>query len=345
MVMELPLSNEQPWHDGRSGSSAGMVGRSELIGRLQTRIAAVSARNSTVLIRGESGAGKGLVAMQIHQASSRASGPFISVDCTTLRDTLFESQLFGHVKGAFTGAQQPTLGFWRAADGGTLFLDEVGELAPPMQAKLLRGLQDRAITPVGGVEPVPVDVRIIAATHRNLEEMVSRGEFREDLYFRLKVVRLDVPSLRERMMDVSALAWHFLKRLSDLYQEPAKSFAASAIDAMMAYHWPGNVRELANAVEYAYVLSTSDVLTSADLPEEIRAAGIQRLVTSQNDAVVPLSVAERALILKALHATRGNQARAAQLLQVERRRLYRKVRQYGLESFASHRISPRGNSA
>jgi transcriptional regulator with PAS, ATPase and Fis domain len=237
-----------------------LVGDSEPVRKLAARIAAVSARNSTVLVRGESGVGKELVAQQIHASSARSSGPFVAVDCTTLRDTLFESQLFGHVKGAFTGAQHPTLGFWRAADGGTLFLDEIGELPPAMQAKLLRCLQDRSIIPVGGVEPIPVNVRVIAATHRNLEEMVRRGEFREDLYFRLKVVRLDVPPLRERMNDVPDLARYFLARLSDLYQEPARTFDASAIDALQAYEWPGNVRELANAVEYAYVLAHGETL-------------------------------------------------------------------------------------
>ena len=312
--------------------------------KLQVRSAAVSGRNSTVLIRGESGAGKELVAQQIHTASPRRAGPFVAVDCSTLRDTLFESQLFGHVKGAFTGAQQPTLGFWRAADRGTLFLDEVGELAPAMQAKLLRALQDRAVIPVGGVEAIPVNVRVLAATHRNLEDMVRRGEFRSDLYFRLKVVRLDVPPLRERMSDVPALAQHFLARLSSIYQEPPKVLDPSAIDALMAYEWPGNVRELANAIEYSYVLSDGKILAAADLPDEIRAACIQRQLPS-DDQIIPLDVAERSLILRALTATCGNQARAAQLLQVERRRLYRKVRQYGLETFTVRRIPPHGRIA
>jgi DNA-binding NtrC family response regulator len=312
--------------------------------KLQTRIVAVSGRNSTVLVRGESGVGKELVAQQIHTGSPRGAGPFVAVDCSTLRDTLFESQLFGHVKGAFTGANHPTLGFWRAAEGGTLFLDEVGELASAMQAKLLRALQDRAVIPVGGVDPVPVNVRVIAATHRNLEEMVRRGEFRSDLYFRLKVVRLDVPPLRDRMVDVPALAQHFLTRLSAVYQEPAKTLEPSALEALMAYDWPGNVRELANAIEYAYVLSDRKVLTVADLPDEVRVACSAR-PGSQPEQVVPLDVAERSLILRALTVTRGNQARAAQLLQIERRRLYRKVHQYGLESFTVRRIPPHGRIA
>ena len=262
-----------------------MVGRSEVIQRLFERIDAVSRRTSTVLLRGESGVGKELVAQQIHTGSSRCSQPFVAVDCTTLRDTLFESQLFGHVKGAFTGAQHPTLGFWRAADGGTLFLDEIGELPLPMQAKLLRCLQDRSVIPVGGVEPIPINVRVIVATHRNLEEMVRRGEFREDLYFRIKVVRLDVPPLRERMSDVSELAGYFLQRLSDLYQEPAKTLTPAAVEALTAYHWPGNVRELANAIEYAYVLAPNDVLTVSDLPDEIRVAAVHRQSAGTDDVV------------------------------------------------------------
>ncbi|MBI4581369.1 MAG: sigma-54-dependent Fis family transcriptional regulator [Planctomycetes bacterium] len=321
-----------------------LVGHSESVIRLHDRIQAVSQRNSTVLLRGESGVGKELVAQQIHCASRRAGGPFVAVDCSTLRDTLFESQLFGHVKGAFTGAQYPTLGFWRAANGGTLFLDEIGELAPPMQAKLLRCLQDRAVIPVGGVDPIPVDVRVITATHRNLEEMVRRGEFREDLYFRIKVVRLDVPPLRERMSDVPELARYFLARLSALYHEPIKTLDDSALAALMSYDWPGNVRELANAIEYAHVLSPGHTLTAADLPEEIRAAGAKRQFPGP-DQIIPLDAAERALILRALTATHGNQARAAQLLQIERRRLYRKVHQYGLESFTVRRVAPHGRTA
>lgn len=322
-----------------------LVGESEAVVKLAARIAAVSTRNSTVLIRGESGVGKELVAQQIHGASNRAEGPFVAVDCSTLRDTLFESQLFGHVRGAFTGAQHPTLGFWRAADGGTLFLDEIGELALPMQAKLLRGLQDRAVVPVGGVDPIPVNVRVIAATHRNVEEMVRHGEFREDLYFRLKVIRLDVPPLRERMSDVPALARYFLTRLSEIYQEQPKEFDSSALDAMMAYEWPGNVRELANAVEYAYVLAAEPKLHASDLPDEVRAAAAVRRQSPAEDHIVPLEVAERALILKALTATRGNQARAAQLLKIERRRLYRKVRQYNLQPFTVRRFSPHERTA
>ncbi len=307
--------------------------------RLQTRAGAAACRNSTVLIRGESGVGKELVAQQIHADSPRRNGPFVAVDCTTLRDTLFESQLFGHVRGAFTGATEPTLGFWRSADGGTLLLDEIGELAPAVQAKLLRCIQDRAVIPVGGVQPIPVDVRVIAATHRNLEEMVRQGQFREDLYFRLKVVRVDVPALRERVEDIPLLAEHFLAELSRMYQEPMKVLSAAAVQALESYSWPGNVRELANAIEYAYVLSAGGVLTSADLPEEVRAAEVQRQLVC-GDQIVPLEVAERALIMRALHLTGGNQAQAAKLLQVERRRLYRKVHQYGLETYTVRRLPP-----
>jgi DNA-binding NtrC family response regulator len=321
-----------------------LVGHSEAVARLASQIVAVGHRNSTVLIRGESGAGKELVALQIHHASRRAAAPFVAVDCTTLRDTLFESQLFGHVKGAFTGAHYPTLGFWRAADGGTLFLDEIGELPLAMQAKLLRCLQDRSVIPVGGTNPISVNVRVIAATHRNLEEMVRRGEFREDLYFRIKVVRLHVPPLRERMSDVPELARYFLARLADLYQESPKRLDSSAIDALLCYEWPGNIRELANAIEYAYVLSQEATLGAADLPEEIRAAEA-RSTSLQPDEVVPLEVAERALIQRALISAGGNQAQAAQLLQIERRRLYRKVRQYGLQNFTIRRIAPHERSA
>jgi DNA-binding NtrC family response regulator len=305
------------------------IGESPCMSRLHPLIEAVSHRTCTILIHGESGTGKELVARHIHATGPRRLKPFVPVDCTVLRDTLFESQLFGHVKGAFTGAEQSTLGFFRAADGGTLFLDEIGELSLHAQAKLLRCIQDRAVVPLGGVEPIPVDVRIIAATHRDLKAMVSRGEFRQDLYFRLNVVRIIVPPLRERGDDIPMLAEHFLEQFAGMDDEPAKQLSPDAIQALRAYEWPGNVRELANVMEQAHILSQNDLVTAADLVEEVRLVSADTVLETES-AVVPLATAERALITRALRAAAGNQSRAAAMLQIDRRRLYRKVRHYGL---------------
>ena len=281
-----------------------------------------------VLINGESGTGKEMVARAIHAAGARASGPFIAVDCTSLRDTLLESQLFGHVKGAFTGADHATIGFVRAAHGGTLFLDEIGELDLRIQARLLRCLQERAVVPLGGIEPIPVDIRLLAATHRDLKAMVRAGTFREDLYYRLDVLRLVIPPLRERGDDPVTLASHFLARLCTDHARPLRTLSPEAAAAIRDYPWPGNVRELANAIEHAFVVSRDPILPVDALPEHIR----PRSAAGPDDGLVPLAVAERRLIERALLATGGNQARAAAILEIDRRRLYRKVRAYHLES-------------
>ncbi|MCU0689657.1 MAG: sigma 54-interacting transcriptional regulator, partial [Phycisphaerales bacterium] len=255
-----------------------MVGRGEAMERLRRVLGAVAARDCTVMLHGESGSGKELAARTIHAQSGRQGGPFVAVDCTGLRDTLLESQLFGHVKGAFTGADAPALGFIRAADGGTLFLDEVGELEPKTQAKLLRVIQERSVVPLGSTKPIPVDVRIVCASHRDLRAMAEKGEFREDLLFRLDVVKISLPSLRERVEDIVPLAEHFLGQLAKVYGEGAKRLGPSAVDALMAYRWPGNVRELANAIEHAMVFAQEEMIGLADLPERVRVA-VQNLVT------------------------------------------------------------------
>jgi DNA-binding NtrC family response regulator len=307
------------------------AGEGPCIDRLRPVIEAVSQRNCTVLIQGESGSGKELLARHIHGAGPRRSKPFVAVDCTVLRDALFESQLFGHVKGAFTGAEQSTVGFFRAAGGGTLFLDEIGEMSLPVQAKLLRCIQDRAVVPLGGVDPIPIDVRILVATHRDLKAMVGRGEFRQDLYFRLNVVRILVPPLRERGPDILTLAAHFLAQFANLEGLPPKQLSPGAVQALEAYDWPGNVRELANVMERVHILSENDVVTVEDLPEELRSV-VEEAVLETDSAVMPLADAERMMITRALRVTAGNQSRAAGMLQIDRRRLYRKVRQYGLAS-------------
>jgi two-component system response regulator HydG len=281
----------------------------------------------TVLIHGESGTGKEMIARAIHTGGVRRARPFIAVDCSTLRDSLLESQLFGHVKGAFTGADQAAIGFFRAAHGGTLFLDEVGELDLRIQARLLRCLQERAVVPLGGTEPIPVDARILAATHRDLKAMVRAGSFREDLYYRLNVLCLVAPPLRERADDILLLANHFLAGFCADRGCPARHFSEEAGAALRQHAWPGNVRELANAVEHSFVLAMGTAIQVEALPEQLR------LPSGGGDAGAPfptLAAAERLLIGRALVVSGGNQARAAAMLQIGRGRLYRKIELYDL---------------
>lgn len=338
MVMPTRAANMPAPTNGRKPPE--LVGQEACLHQLRSQMKAVSRRDCTVLIDGESGSGKELVARHIHAASPRATSPFVAVDCSTLRDTLFESQLFGHAKGAFTGAEHSTIGLFRAADGGALLLDEVGELRPDVQAKLLRCIQDGAVVPLGAVELIPVNVRIIAATHRNLKEMVHLGAFREDLYYRLNVVHLHVPPLRERPGDILPLAVHFLQQQAEMYQELTKLLSSDAKAALEAYSWPGNIRELRNVIEHAFVFSKGDLLTAADLPEVVRNATTNHRSNGKRNGhgrIVPLEVAERCLITRALRATNGNQTRAAELLGVERHRLSRMVRRHGLRALARAR--------
>jgi transcriptional regulator with PAS, ATPase and Fis domain len=270
----------------------------------------------------------------------------IPVDCTAFSSQLIESQLFGHVKGAFTGAMSAALGFIRCADGGTLFLDEIGELPLSVQAKLLRSLQERVVVPVGGTEAIPVDVRVIAATHRDLAQMVREGAFRQDLYFRLNVVRLTIRPLRRRRADIVPLAQQFLSDVALVYDEPPKQLAPAAADLLVRYDWPGNVRELRNAVERAFLFCADRTIGSEHLPSEIRElcreAANHSIPTAHVDdeSLIPsLADAERLLIARVLKVTAGNQSDAARLLNVERHRLRRKIVLHRLEHLA--RIRPR----
>jgi two-component system response regulator HydG len=297
---------------------------------LSDRIDALGRRACTVHLRGETGTGKELAARLIHARSARANGPFVPLDCTTLRDSLMESQLFGHTRGAFTGADRATLGFFRAADSGTLFLDEIGELPLQSQAKLRRSIQERKVIPLGATSGIAADVRVIAATHRDLPEMVRRGEFREDLFYRLNVASLCLPPLRERMEDISLLTDHAIKDLAELYQEQPRTITEAAMKLLMNHNWPGNVRELINAIEHALVFSSPDQpLDVADLPEGIR-ADRPRPDSREDMELMTLEAAERWLIASALRANGGNQARTAQTLAIERHRLRRRIVRYGL---------------
>jgi transcriptional regulator with PAS, ATPase and Fis domain len=312
-----------------------LVGDSPAMASVREVASGVARRRSTVMILGETGSGKENVARFIHAASERAAGPFVPVDCTALADGLFESEMFGHVRGAFTGAVRDGLGIIRSAHTGTLFLDELGELSLPMQAKLLRVLQERRVTPVGDTKSKPVDIRVLCATNRDLQAMVRAGTFREDLYYRLNVIVMQVPPLRARRDDVPALAQHFLQLQADVYDEPVKRLTAGAAELLSAYAWPGNVRELANVMEHAHVLSRDGQITADDLPPRLRGPAVAPSRTAPNSPARPgamicprelhLATIERATIAEALRRTRNNKAAASRLLGINIQRLNRRI--------------------
>jgi len=273
------------------------------------------------MISGETGTGKEMLARFIHSQSQRAVKPFIPVDCTAFSETLFESQLFGHVKGAFTGAHRDALGFIRAADGGTLFLDEIGELGPTLQAKLLRVLQERRVVPVGDVWPRPVDIRVICATNRDLTAMVTDGTFRQDLFFRLQVFSIHVPPLRERLDDVIPLAEHCLRALAEVAGNEPQGLTPAAAEALLRHNWPGNVRELFNVLEHAQVLSDGPAIEIHDLPGPLATGGFRARQPSE----LNLAAVERRTILEALKRCNFNRTAACRLLGLELRRLNRRL--------------------
>jgi two-component system response regulator HydG len=283
---------------------------------------------STVLIQGESGTGKEVVARYIHNLSTRAEGPFLSINCGALPETLLESELFGHVKGSFTGAVRDKQGLFAAARSGTFFMDEVGEMPPSLQIKLLRVLQEREVIPVGATEPIPVDVRIIAATNRDLEEEVRRGNFRPDLFYRLNVIALELPALRDRKDDLLLLMDSFLQDLTQDRGGEVKALSSEAMDAVMVYDWPGNVRELQNALEHAVVLTRGPIIEPTALPERITRRKKEPLVADRVQPNPALDVVERAYIMWVLQAEGGNKTRAAEVLGIDPSTLYRKLSRY-----------------
>ncbi|MGD0140063.1 MAG: sigma-54 dependent transcriptional regulator [Tepidisphaeraceae bacterium] len=300
-----------------------LIGASPAMDWMKEIAARAAKRPSTIMILGETGSGKEMLARYIHHRSPRADKPFVPVDCSGFSETLFESQLFGHVRGAFTGAVRDTLGFVRAADTGTLFLDEIGELSPALQAKMLRVLQDRRVVPVGDSRSYPVNIRVISATHRDLDAMVAAGQFRQDLLFRLQVIAINVPSLRERGADIRALAEDFLTRQAQINAETFKPLSPSALAALESYSWPGNVRELFNALEQASVLADGNEITFENLPAPIRAP-IRRPSASDMN----LDEMIRRQITEALTRSRYRRASAASLLGIERRRLNRFIKKF-----------------
>jgi transcriptional regulator with PAS, ATPase and Fis domain len=285
-------------------------------------IGAIAARRCPVIVTGETGVGKEMVARQIHLASDRDNKVFVPVDCTTLTGQLFESQLFGHTRGAFTGAVDHTLGFFRAADGGTIFLDEISEIPLELQAKLLRVLQDNMVTPLGSTKSYLVDIRVLCSTNRDLWEMVKEKTFRADLYYRLNVVTLEVPPLRQRKEDILLLADYFLTNQSQFYSEPPKRLSEAAVDMLLKYHWPGNVRELANAMERAYVLTMGDQIKPAVLPVELIIADSTQYPQHE---LPTLDDVKRRIVIRTLEYTRGRKMAAAQILGIERRSLNRLI--------------------
>jgi len=308
-----------------------VIGRSPAMERLLETVAQVAPTEATALISGESGTGKEMIAGAIHFNSPRKDGPFVKINCAAITETLLESELFGHEKGAFTGAHRQREGRFRQAHGGSLFLDEISEMSLAMQVKLLRVLQEREITRVGGEEVIKVDVRVIAATNKDLLQEIQSGRFREDLYYRLNVVALTVPPLRERREDIPLLAQHFLKVFSEKNNKMIRGFTPQVMDGLIKYGWPGNVRELMNAVERGVVLSRSDYLDVEDLSFILGQTSVPGEAFS-GDGVptgIPLDEVEKATILKTLQMARGNKSEAARRLGITRRTLHKKLKQYG----------------
>jgi DNA-binding NtrC family response regulator len=314
----------------------GLLGRSPVMIGLYKEIARVAPTRSTILIVGESGAGKELVARSIHQHSTRSAGSFVAVNCGALTETLLEAELFGHVRGAFTGAVNDRKGLWEEAAGGTLFLDEVGETSPALQVKLLRALQEGEIRRVGSSRATQVDARILAATNRNLEQDVKAGKFREDLFYRLSVVTLRVPSLKERRTDIPLLAEHFLSVVLDREGHKQLKLSEETIRTLVAYNWPGNVRELESAIEYAVLHARGHAIVPEDLPEKLQTAQVRAAARSPLSALFEdlpaLDELERRYLLYILEVTGGNRTRAAEVLGIDRRTLYRMIDRYSIDT-------------
>jgi Nif-specific regulatory protein len=314
------------------GSQVELIGESEPVQRVLAAISKVAPTDTTILIRGETGTGKELVARAIHETSPRRTGPFIAVNCAALSESLLSSELFGHERGAFTGAHEQRAGKFEIADGGTLFLDEIGEVSTATQVKLLRVLQERTFERVGGVTPLRVDVRIIAATNRDLELAISEGTFRQDLYFRLRVFELELPPLRERRGDLPILAAHFLARSARRLGKPLRGFSPEALEMLANYPWPGNIRELQNAIERAAVMAEHEVLTASDLPSDLREnellAELDRRIEAF-DLALPEIIrwTEKTCIERALRRT-SKKVELARLLQISRPTLDKKLREY-----------------
>ena len=317
-----------------------IIGKSPAMLDVYKTVARVAPTKSTVLVLGESGTGKEMIARAIHEHSPRANRPFIAVDCGALTETILESELFGHVRGAFTGAVADKKGVFEEAQGGTCFLDEIGGISPNLQARLLRVLQEHEVRRVGGKEWTPVDVRVVAATNYNLAEAVKRSEFRQDLYYRLNVVAIRLPPLRERKEDIPLLAQHFLRHYSEDNGKTISTISDKALELLCAYSWPGNIRELENAIEQAVALSYQPILTPDDLPRDVRdreTSGVASRTARNGQFLFPdtpsLEEVKKRYVLHVLEHTQGNVSAAARILNVDRRSLYRMLARYKIEPF------------
>jgi two-component system response regulator AtoC len=325
--------------EGKPPQLQDIVGKSAVMLDVYKLVARVAASTATVLVEGESGTGKELVARSIHTHSPRAAAPFLPVNCTALTETLLESELFGHARGAFTGAVGAKRGLFEAAHGGTLFLDEIGDMGPKMQAQLLRTLQDGEVRPVGGSESIRVDVRLVCATNKNLDEEVKAGRFREDLYFRINVVTVHLPPLRDRPEDIPSLVAHFLNKTARRERREAAAMSPEALRLLTAYGWPGNVRELENAIERAVAVAKGNVVLPSDLPPEVggsAALGVPGGVSVADGGIIAdrptLGELERRYIQLVLAECAGNKKKAAEKLGIDRRTLYRALERGGEEA-------------
>lgn len=330
-----------------AGDFGPMVGRSPLMRELFTRVEQIAQRDATVLITGESGTGKELIARRIHELSPRKSGPFIPINCAAIPETLIESELFGHEKGAFTSAVERRIGHFELADGGTLFLDEIGELSLPVQVKMLRFLQEQEFYRVGRSKPIKVNVRIIAATNRNLEDLIAEKKFRQDLFYRINVVSLNLPPLRDRFEDIGVLVDHFVTKFMPAYGGRRLTFDAVALKTMVEYDWPGNVRELENVIESLMALCPHETVTDGDLPRKLKAVHQRETFKpAAGDDGMSFEDAERRfeteMIVKALKKTNYVQTRAAELLGISRRILKYKMDKLGISDTPAEAVGGGG---
>ncbi len=337
VMLEKALAGKKPETSPQTGAGEEfeefdmVVGRSREMAKVVDLVKRVSATESTVLITGESGTGKELLAREIHKHSLRRNAPFVVVDCGALVETLFESELFGHVKGSFTGAHETKHGRFEVANGGTIFLDEISNIGMNIQAKLLRVIQEREVTRIGSNQPIKVDVRILAATNVSLTECVRKGEFREDLFYRLSVVPLHIPPLRDRKQDIPPLVEHFLEKYNRKAMKRIHSLSSDAMNALMEYDWPGNIRELENTTERAVVLSTSDEIKLKDLIYH----GIgsdQSFLPPADGQFKSLKKVEKDYIQSALRAQNFNKSKTARILKIDRKTLYSKIKKYKIKS-------------
>ncbi len=330
---------------GRDVTFENIIGVSDSLKNVIALARQVSESDSTVLIRGESGVGKDLLVRAMHNSSPRADGAFVTLNCAALPESLLESELFGHKKGSFTGAIRDKQGLFQSANGGTLFLDEIGNVSHAMQVKLLRVIEDQMITPVGETKPVKVDVRLIAATNANLEEDVEAGTFRADLYYRLNVIQLEIPSLRERQEDIIPLAETFVKLYSERLRKPLRKLSEEARLALSAYDWPGNIRELENSIERAVLLAKTETIMPDDFPARLidsqsiaKKESLSAIPIEEGEAITPtLQSIEKAYIHFIMAENKGNKSRAAKILGIDSSTLYRKLERYGWTKKKGHK--------